>query len=69
MQTTTLYCGIDVSSDTLDACYQTADNVLQNCKVSNDVKGYHQLLKQTGYLSFCYGGNRRLSYQAYILFA
>lgn len=48
MQTTTLYCGIDVSSDTLDACYQTADNVLQHCKVSNDVKGYHQLLKQTG---------------------
>lgn len=48
MNATPLYCGIDVSCDTLDFCYQTADNVLQHGKVSNDVKGYRQLLKQTG---------------------
>ncbi len=46
-ETTTLYCGIDVSCDTLDACYQTAGGMLQHLKVSNDVKGYRQLLKQT----------------------
>ena len=46
--TTTLYCGIDVSCDTLDVCYQSTDFTLQHCKVSNDVKGYQQLLKQTG---------------------
>ena len=45
---TTVYCGIDVWCDTLDICYQTTGNVLQHCKVSNDVKGYNQLLKQTG---------------------
>ena len=45
---TRMYCGIDVSCDTLDICFQTADIVLQHCKVSNDVKGYHQLLKETG---------------------
>lgn len=47
-ETTTFYCGIDVSCDTLDICYQTTGDVLQHYKVSNDVKGYHQLLKQTG---------------------
>lgn len=47
-ETTTLYCGIDVSCDTLDVCYQTTDSSLQHCKVSNDVKGYQQLFKQTG---------------------
>ena len=47
-ETTTLYCGIDVSCDTLDVCYQSTDFTLQHCKVSNDAKGCHQLLKQTG---------------------
>ena len=47
-ETTTLYCGIDVSCDTLDCCFQTAGDTLQHCKVSNDVKGYRQLLNQTG---------------------
>ena len=45
---TTLYCGIDVSCDTLDACYQSADLTLHHLKVSNDEKGFKQLLKQTG---------------------
>ena len=48
MNETTLYCGIDVSCDTLDACYQTTDLMLHHCKVSNDVKGFKELLKQTG---------------------
>ena len=48
MNETTLYCGIDVSCDTLDACYQTTDFMLHHCKVSNDVKGFKELLKQTG---------------------
>jgi transposase len=48
MNATTLYCGIDVSCDTLDICYQTADNLLQHDKVANDAKGFRQLLKQTG---------------------
>ena len=47
-ETTTLYSGIDVSCDTLDVCYQAADNTLHHLKVSNDAKGYLQLLKQTG---------------------
>jgi transposase len=47
-ETTTLYCGIDVSCDTLDVCFEAADDVLKDGKVSNDVKDYQQLLKQTG---------------------
>ncbi len=48
MNATTLYCGIDVSCDTLDICYQTTNGVLQHAKVSNEGKGFSQLLKQTG---------------------
>jgi len=47
MQPTIFYCGIDVSCDTLDICYQT-DHSLEHCKVSNDVKGYKQIIKLTG---------------------
>ncbi len=36
-QLTKLYCGIDVSGDTLDICYQTAEGVLEWCKCSNGV--------------------------------
>ena len=46
--TATLYSGIDVSCDTLDVCYQSADLTLHHLKVSNDVKGFKELLKQTG---------------------
>ena len=47
MNEITLYCGIDVSCDTLDACYQSTDLSLHHCKVSNDAKGCKELLKQT----------------------
>lgn len=45
---TTLYSGIDVSCNTLDVCYQSTDLALHHLKVSNDEKGFRQLLKQTG---------------------
>lgn len=48
MQQLTLYCGIDVSCDTLDICYQTIDHSLEHFKVTNDVKGYRQIIKLTG---------------------
>lgn len=48
MQLATSYCGIDVSCDTLDVCFQTTDNTLHHSKIPNDVKGYRQLLKLTG---------------------
>lgn len=47
-ESTKLYCGIDVSCDTLDVCYQTADGILQHCRITNDEKGFRQLFKQTG---------------------
>ncbi len=48
MNETTLYCGIDVSCDTLDVCYQDEGKVLQHVKVTNNTKGFTQLLKSTG---------------------
>jgi transposase len=39
------YCGIDVSSETLDCCYQTADGNRQHLQVTNNKKGFAQLLK------------------------
>ena len=45
--TATLYSGIDVSCDTLDVCYQSPDLALHHLKVTNDVKGFKELLKQT----------------------
>ncbi len=47
MNTTALYCGIDVSCDTLDICYHSS-GIMQHCKISNDIKGFSALLKQTG---------------------
>lgn len=43
-----LYCGIDVSGDTLDICYQTAEGVLEWCKCSNGVGGFTEIWKLTG---------------------
>lgn len=48
MNETTFYCGIDVSCDTLDVCYQKADHSLEHLKVSNTAKGYRQVLALTG---------------------
>ena len=47
-ETTTLYCGIDVSCDTLDVCYQSPELALHHLKVTNDATGFKELLKQTG---------------------
>ncbi len=67
-ESTSLYCGIDVSCDTLDICYQTSEKTLQHAKLPNTVKGFAQLLKLTGpALSFCDGGNRCLPYQPDVL--
>lgn len=43
-----LYCGIDVSGDTLDACYQSAAGSLEWCKCSNNAEGFKELWMQTG---------------------
>ena len=47
-ESNSLYCGIDVSCDTLDVCYQDEGKVLQHVKVTNNTKGFAQLLKSTG---------------------
>ena len=62
-----LYCGIDVSGDTLDICYQTAAGVLEWFKCVNGVggfteiwkltcKNYHFIMESTGVyqLPFCF---------------
>ena len=43
-----LYCGIDVSGDTLDVCYQLADNSFEWTKVENNIEGFKQIWKLTG---------------------
>lgn len=43
-----LYCGIDVSCDKLDVCYQPEGSTLQHSQVPNNTKGFVQLLKLTG---------------------
>ena len=40
-----MYCGIDVSSKTLDACYLSADGKKHHLQVSNSRSGYTKLLK------------------------
>lgn len=45
MKTTKWYCGIDVSSESLDICYQTAEGNKQHFQVSNNTKGFGELLK------------------------
>ena len=43
-----LYCGIDVSGDTLDICYQTAEGALEWLKCTNGVGGFTEIWKLTG---------------------
>ncbi len=43
-----LYCGIDVSGDTLDVCYQTAEGIFEWSKCANDVAGFTEIWKLTG---------------------
>ena len=45
---TTFTCGIDVSKDTLDCCYNTPEGKEVHLKVSNDEKGFRELLKECG---------------------
>lgn len=45
METKKKYCGIDVSSDTLDICFQTVDGSKQHLQVKNNKAGFIQLLK------------------------
>lgn len=45
-----LYCGIDVSGDTLDLCYLTPAGSLEWCKCANSAEGFKEIWQQTGKL-------------------
>ncbi|MCO5267605.1 MAG: IS110 family transposase [Brumimicrobium sp.] len=42
------YCGIDVSADTLDVCYQAEGDSLLSFQVTNDKKGFQKIIKTCG---------------------
>jgi transposase len=46
--TTKLYCGIDISNETIDICYQNEDQIFINDKLKNDTDGFKQLWKLLG---------------------
>jgi transposase len=49
MKTTeTFYCGIDVSSETLDACKITPEGIIEWLQTTNDKKGYAQIITFAG---------------------
>lgn len=43
-----MYCGIDVSGDTLDVCYQSAGGIMEWCKCSNSAAGFKEIWQHTG---------------------
>ena len=43
-----LYCGVDVSGNSLDVCYQTTDGIFEWCKCANSTEGFIQIWKLTG---------------------
>jgi len=43
-----LYCGVDVSGDTLDICYQTEHGNFEWAKASNSPAGFKEIWKLTG---------------------
>ena len=43
-----MYCGIDVSGETLDVCYQTPEGTLAWCKCSNNAEGFKEIWQHTG---------------------
>ena len=43
-----LYCGIDVSGDSLDICYQLSDGTFEWSKTTNSSEGFKQIWKLTG---------------------
>lgn len=45
-----LYCGIDVSANTLDICYQGPDGDLEWNKCSNNAEGFKEIWQLTGKL-------------------
>src|SRR5690606_40854245 len=45
MNTERKYCGIDVSCETLDICYQTAEGSKAHLQVKNNKSGFAQILK------------------------
>ena len=42
------YCGIDVSSETLDAYFKNKKGIEQHLQVSNSVSGFRELIKECG---------------------
>ena len=45
---TKLYCGIDVSGNTLDVCYQTTEGVFEWYKCANSAEGFKEIWQHTG---------------------
>lgn len=43
-----LICGIDISAETLDACYQTHDGKFEHLQIPNDASGFKKLMLVTG---------------------
>ena len=43
-----LYCGVDVSGNSLDVCYQTTDGIFEWSKCANSTEGFIQIWKLTG---------------------
>ena len=43
-----LYCGIDISNETIDICYQTDNENFVSDKLSNTAEGFKKLLKLLG---------------------
>ena len=41
------YCGVDVSSDVLDLCYQDGSGDKHHLQVSNNKKGFQQFLYES----------------------
>jgi transposase len=48
MKTERLFCGVDVSSETLDICYETMAGNKEHLQVSNNKKGFTLILKTCG---------------------
>lgn len=42
------YCGIDVSGDSLDVCYQTEAGSLAWCRCANSAEGFKKIGQHTG---------------------
>lgn len=42
------YCGIDVSSETLDAYFQNKEGIFQHLQVANTLSGFRKLIKEAG---------------------